>query len=180
MDYAAYQDLLVQLDSENYQKAGLVIDVRFNGGGHTATFILDLLARQSMLHSSFRGQPAVSSWHISGNRVLQRPTVLITNESSGSNTEMLSEAYRRLGLGLVVGHPTAGAVISTTQPSLIDGGNMALPHLRVATLAGEDLEGTGRPVDIDVALPLSDPARGQDTQIAAAVQALVAQLGPAT
>ena len=57
----------------------------------------------------------------------------MTNEHSGSNTEMLSESYRRLGLGPVVGKPTAGAVIWTWGTRLVDGSLLRLPRMRITT-----------------------------------------------
>ncbi len=173
MSFAAYQRFLVDVDTEAYGKRGLVIDVRFNGGGHTATFFLDLLGRRNTTYSTLRGHTAVDSAHVSGNRVLNRPTVLVTNEKSYSNAEIFSEAYRRLGIGKIVGRPTGGAVIWTSPKYLIDGAHVRLPRLRVTTLEGEDLEGTGRPVDYDVVLPLGDPVRGRDPQLAEAVRVLL-------
>src|SRR5262249_17161193 len=58
MSYRAYQQFLADLDTETHGKEGVVVDVRFNGGGHTATFILDVLARQSLLLSAFRDRPS--------------------------------------------------------------------------------------------------------------------------
>ncbi|MBC8075648.1 MAG: peptidase S41, partial [Chloroflexales bacterium] len=176
MSYNAYQQFLADLDAETHSKAGVVVDVRNNGGGHTATFILDVLLRPSVLRSSFRGRRSVDDAHMAGNRVLGRPTVLVTNEHSGSNTEMLSESYRRLGLGPVVGKPTAGAVIWTWSTRLLDGSLLRLPRMRITTPEGEDLEGHGRPVDVDADKPLGEWARGIDRQLDAAVAALLARI----
>lgn len=179
MSYNAYQQFLADLDAETHSKEGVVIDVRFNGGGYIATFLLDVLARRSVLVSAYRGRVSVDAGHFHGNRVLSKPTVLVINEKSLSNTEAFVEGYRRLGLGTVVGRPTGGAVIGTIDWRLLDGANLRLPRVRVATLEGEDLEGTGRLPDIDVPLPLGASARGQDPQLDAAVRALLAQLdGP--
>jgi Tol biopolymer transport system component/C-terminal processing protease CtpA/Prc len=176
MSYAAYQQFLADLDAETYGKEGVVIDVRNNGGGHTATFILDVLLRPSILRSSFRGRRSIDDAHLAGNRVLGRPTALVTNEHSGSNTEMLSESYRRLGLGPVVGKPTAGAVIWTWSTRLLDGSLLRLPRMRITTPEGEDLEGRGRPVDVEADKPLGEWARGIDRQLDAAVAALLARI----
>jgi C-terminal processing protease CtpA/Prc len=176
MSYDAYQQFLSDLDAETHSKEGVVVDTRFNGGGHTATFILDVLARRSVLLSVFRDRPPADAGHFAGNRVLNKPTVLVINESSYSNTEMFAEGYRRLGLGKVVGRPTGGAVIWTFSRRLIDGTRFSLPRIKVATPEGEDLEGTGRAVDVDVALPVGEPARGKDSQLDVAVATLLAQL----
>jgi Tol biopolymer transport system component/C-terminal processing protease CtpA/Prc len=176
MSYAAYQQFLSDLDAEIHSKEGVVVDVRFNGGGHTATFILDVLARRSVLLSVFRDRPPADAGHLAGNRVLNKPTVLVINERCFSNTEMFAEGYRRLGLGKVVGRPTGGAVIWTTSTRLLDGTWFSLPRIKVATPEGEDLEGTGRAVDVDVALPVGEPARGKDSQLDAAVATLLEQI----
>lgn len=178
MSYAAYQQFLSDLDAEAYGKDGVIVDVRYNGGGHTATFILDVLTRRSSLLSGFRERAATDAGHLAGNRVLNKPTVLVTNERSASNTEMLSESYRRLGLGKVVGRPTAGAVIWTYSARLLDGAYLRLPRFSVVTPEGEDLEGRGRPVDIEVERPLGEWAVGRDRQLDAAVAALLG--GPAS
>lgn len=176
MSYPAYQRFLSDLDSEAHSKAGVVVDIRFNGGGHISTFILDVLARRSVLLKSFRSHAPVDAAHYSGNRVLNKPTVLVINESSGSNAEMFAEGYRRLRLGSIVGRPTAGAVIGTTSATLLDGTTLRVPSYRVFTLEGEDLEGKGRAVDIDVPLPLGATARGRDTQLDVAVATLLQQI----
>ncbi|RRR69061.1 MAG: hypothetical protein EI684_16630 [Candidatus Viridilinea halotolerans] len=173
MSYAAYQQFLADLDAEAHGKDGVIVDVRYNGGGHTATFVLDVLTRRSALLSGFRERATLDVGHLAGNRVLNKPTVLITNERSASNTEMLSESYRHLGLGRVVGRPTAGAVIWTYSIRLLDGASLRLPHLSIVTSEGEDLEGHGRPVDIEVARPLGEWNRGQDRQLDAAVRVLL-------
>ncbi len=179
MSYRAYQQFLSDLDTETHGKQGVVLDVRFNGGGHTATFILDVLARQSVLLSAFRDHPSTDAGHLAGNRVLNKPTVLVINERCFSNTEMFTEGYRRLRLGKVVGRPTGGAVIWTFSMRLLDGMHLSVPRFKVATPEGEDLEGTGRAVDLDVPLPIGATARGSDPQIDAAVTALLAQIDQA-
>jgi C-terminal processing protease CtpA/Prc len=176
MDDESYQQFLADLDSEAYSKAGVVVDVRFNPGGYTAFFILDVLARRSVLLKTFRDRPPVDAAYFHGSRLLNRPTILVINEESHSNAEIMAESYRRLGLGKVVGRPSAGAVIGTNNHQLIDGTMFRLPRIKSATPEGEDLEGTGRTVDIDVSLPLGEWARGIDRQLDAAVAALLAQI----
>ncbi|NWF81461.1 MAG: PD40 domain-containing protein [Chloroflexi bacterium] len=173
MSYAAYQQFLADLDAETYSKDGVIIDVRYNSGGHTATFVLDVLMRRSTVLSGFRERSGADASHLAGNRVLNKPTVLVTNERSASNTEMLSESYRRLGLGKVVGRPTAGAVIWTYRMRLLDGALLRLPRFYVVTPEGEELEGQGRPVDINVERPIGEWALARDRQLDAAVAALL-------
>lgn len=173
MSYPAYQQFIADLDAEAHGKDGVIVDVRYNGGGHTATFILDVIARRSSLISGFRERSATDAGHLAGNRVLNKPTVLVTNERSYSNTEMFVESYRRFGLGKVVGRPTGGEVIWTNGMRQLDGTWLRLPRFYVMTLEGEDLEGKGRPVDIDVERPLGEWALSRDRQLDAAVAVLI-------
>jgi tricorn protease len=176
MSHPAYMRFIADLDAESHSRDGIVVDVRFNGGGHIAPFILDVLTRKAYTLSSLRGHYTSPDTNLAGNRILEKPVILITNEHSGSNTEMFSEGFRRLGLGKIVGKPTAGAVIWTWGWSLLNGTSFRLPRMRVGTLDGENLEGAARPVDIDVERPLGDAARGVDQQLDVAVRELLAQI----
>lgn len=179
MSYAAYQRLLIDLDAEIHSREGIVIDIRFNGGGYIFSFILDVLSRRTQMRHGFRDYPATDSAHFHGNRVLNKPTVLVINQKTASNAEIFAEGYRQLGLGPIVGRPSAGAVISTTERSLLDGSWLRVPQYRVTTIDGEDLEGTGRPVDVDVEMPVGAGAHRRDPQLDAAAQALLARIDQA-
>ena len=176
MSYEAYLQFIADLDTETHDREGVVIDVRFNPGGHIAPFILDVLHRRAYTQSNYRGLISTTDTNLAGNRILEQPVILITNEHSGSNAEMFSEGFRKLGLGKVVGMPTAGAVIWTWGWGLLDGTIFRLPRLRVSTLEGENTEGTARPVDVQVDRPLGEAAQGIDSQLDVAVEQLLAQI----
>jgi C-terminal processing protease CtpA/Prc len=109
---------------------------------------------------------------MSGNRALNRPTVLVTNEASASDTEIFTESYRRLGLGQVVGKPTSGRVIGTINVWLLNGSYVRLPMYGYTTPEGDDLEGTGRQVDMRIERPPGMQAPVGDPQLDAAVAVL--------
>jgi C-terminal processing protease CtpA/Prc len=176
MSYDAYIQFTADLDAETHNKAGVIIDVRFNRGGHIAPFILDVLHRKAYTRSSYRARIATPDTHLAGSRILEKPVILIVNEHSASNAEMFSEGFRRLGLGKVVGVPTAGAVIWTTNWRLLDGTWFRLPRFKVTTLEGDNVEGVGRPVDVEVDRPLGEADRGVDSQLDVAIEQLLAQI----
>lgn len=176
MSYEAYMKLLVDLDTEAHSREGIVVDVRFNGGGHIASFILDVLRKRSFAQSIYRRGVSTSSTNLGGNRILEKPLIMVQNEHSGSNTEMFSEGFRRFGLGKVVGMPSAGAVIWTTNRNLLDGTWFRVPFVQVATLDGENLEGASRSVDIVVHRPLGEAVQGKDSQLDAAIDHLLKQI----
>jgi len=180
MSYEAYMQFLVDLDTETHSKEGVVVDVRFNGGGHTASFFLDVLRKQSYVNAAYRGLIATSSTNLAGNRILDKPSIIVQNEHSGSNTEMFSEGFRRFGLGKVVGMPTSGAVIWTTNINLLDGTWFRVPFIQISTADGENLEGKSRQVDIQIDRPLGESAQNVDTQLDTAIEHLLISIDQQT
>ena len=176
MSYSAYIKFTADLDTETHNKEGVVIDVRFNGGGHIAPFILDVLNRKAYTQSSYRQLVTTSDSNLAGNRIIQKPLILITNEHSGSNTEMFSQGFKTLGLGKVVGMPTSGAVIWTWNWHLLNNVTFRLPRMKVSTETGENLEGNARPVDIEVDRILGELNLGIDRQLNTAVAELLDQI----
>ena len=108
-----------------------------------------------------------------GQRALGLPTVLVVNESSLSDAEDVTEGYRALGLGKVVGFATAGRIIFTGGRELIDGSVVRVPGARIQTTSGEDMEGRPRPVDITVERSLGESETGRDAQLEVAVAVLL-------
>ncbi|MCF8506125.1 MAG: peptidase S41 [Caulobacter sp.] len=173
MGDASLQQLYIDLDAENQGRQGVVIDLRNNNGGYVNGHALDVFTRRNYLMMTARDRFPVPSRQNLGQRALGLPTVLVINESSLSDAEDFTEGYRSLGLGKVVGKPTAGWIIYTGSRSLIDGSSVRLPFIRVEDLRGQNMEGTPRPVDIDVARPLGETWTGKDAQLDAAVKVLL-------
>ncbi|HKU79080.1 MAG TPA: S41 family peptidase [Rhodanobacteraceae bacterium] len=178
MSEASLRRLYRDLDAQNMTREGVVIDVRNNFGGFVNAYALDVLARKPYLNMTFRGfedaQPARS---ILGQRALERPTVLVTNRVTLSDGEDFSEGYRELGLGKVVGEPTAGWIIYTSNEKLIDGSSMRLPFITITTENGQPMEMHPRPVDVPVARPLGEAYHDKDSDLDAAVGTLLQQFG---
>ena len=124
-----------------------------------------------------RGFPRVPARTQLGQRALERPTVLVTNQHSLSDAEDFTEGYRALGLGKVVGEPTAGWIIYTSNTTLLDGTTLRLPFQRIRDAAGNDMELHPRPVDVEVVRPVGESYSGRDSQLDAAVRVLLQSLG---
>ena len=52
---------------------------------------------------TLRGTPTAPARSVLGQRSLEKPTILVTNQHSLSGAEDFTEGYRALGLGKVVG-----------------------------------------------------------------------------
>ena len=176
MGYESLLRLMTDLDADNLSREGVVFDVRNNNGGFVNAYALDVLSRRHYLNMTDRGWPTGPARRLLGQRALERPTVLLTNQHSLSDAEDFAEGYRALGLGRIVGEPTAGWIIYTSNVPLIDGTILRLPTTTITTAKGEPMELHPRPVDVDVRRPLGEDGAGKDTQLERAVAELLAGL----
>src|SRR5256885_1814499 len=128
MSAGSLTQLNIDLDAENQQRDGVIIDVRNNNGGFVNVYAIDVLARKSYFNMQPRGFSMVASRTSLGQRALELPTILVTNRHTLSDGEDFTEGYRSLHLGKVVGEPTAGWIIYTSGVQLIDGSALRLPR----------------------------------------------------
>lgn len=168
--------LYLDLDTENHSREGVVVDVRNNNGGFVNAYALDVLSRQGYMSMAVRGFPAAPARTQLGQRALEAPTILVTNQHSLSDAEDFTEGYKTLGLGKVVGEPTGGWIIYTSAVQLIDGSILRLPFIRITDHEGKNMELAPRTVDIPVSRALGESAQGKDSQLDVAVKTLLNQL----
>ena len=177
MSAGALDQLVFDLDQLNHAKEGVVIDVRNNNGGFVNVYAIDVLSRRNYFTMENRGGVEAPSRVQLGQRALLAPTVLVTNQHTLSDGEDFTEGYRSLGLGTVVGEPTAGWIIYTGTAGLVDGSSVRMPRVKIRDLSGEVMELAPRPVDIEVERPAGESYGGRDAQLERAVAELLARLG---
>ena len=148
-------------------KRGLVIDVRYNGGGFVADMIIDRIERR--VWSMTQPREGVSGRN--PERTFSGPIVVLINADSGSNAEFFAEAMKRKGLATVMGTRTWGGSIGIEpHQDLVDGGLTTPPGFGLYGLDGTWLiEGWGVEPDIVVWNAPADILRGVDTQLDAAI-----------
>ncbi|MCG3159868.1 MAG: Tricorn protease [Acidobacteria bacterium] len=168
--------LYVDLDADNHSREGVVVDIRNNNGGFVNAYAIDVFARRGYMTMTERGYPSAPARTALGQRALERPTILVTNQHSLSDAEDFTEGYRALKLGKVVGEPTAGWIIYTWGTTLIDGSNFRLPRQKIQDSAGMVMELNPRQVDVRVVRPIGESYAGKDSQLDAAVNELLKQL----
>ena len=154
---------------EEMDKEGLVIDIRYNGGGTIHDEILDILRRTAYAYSIERGgQKSYSSlfkW--------DKPIALMINEFCYSDAEIFPAGFKELGFGTVVGVPTFGAVIGTVDIELHDGTYFRVPGTGWYLLNGVNLENTPVEPDIYVENPPEEDNASADRQLNAAIDVLL-------
>ncbi len=178
MSEDALHQLNVDLDVENQGRDGVVVDVRNNNGGFVNVYAIDVFARRNYLTMTPRGRVPAGARSYLGQRALGLPTILVTNQHTLSDAEDFTEGYRTLNLGKVVGEPTAGWIIFTSNVPLVDGTVFRLPNSKVFASDGSPMELHPRPVDIAVKRPIGEGLAAKDSQLDAAVAELLKQLGP--
>lgn len=176
MGQGSLNQLYIDLDADNHSKDGVVIDVRNNNGGFVNPYAIDVFARRGYLTMQGRGESEMPARLQLGQRSLEKPTVLVTNQHSLSDAEDFTEGYRTLKLGSVVGEPTAGWIVFTWNLGLIDGTTLRMPRQRIRGADGKDMEMNPRPVDVTVVRPIGEAYSGKDSQLDAAVKQLLSQL----
>jgi tricorn protease len=189
MNWQSFEEFERELTASGLGKKGLVIDVRFNGGGWTTDYLMAVLSVKQHAYTVPRGAADnlekeqtkfVDHYPFSERLPLAawtKPSIALCNHTSYSNAEIFSHAYKSLGIGTLVGEPTFGAVISTGATRLIDGSSVRMPFRGWYVKSTQSNMELGPAVpDILVKNNPDDKLRGEDTQLKTAVEALLKQL----
>jgi tricorn protease len=164
-----HRDLLLATDRE-----GIVVDVRYNRGGHLSQLVIERLARR------------VIGWDLGRYRTTESypsqaprgPVVFVANQWSGSDGDIVCAAARAMAIGPIIGTRTWGGVVGIDgRFSLVDGTMVTQP--RYATwMEGFDfgLENHGVDPDIEVPFRPQDYAAGSDPQLDRAVDEVLSRL----
>ncbi len=174
MDKPSLDQFLREIRTQGEGRKGLIIDVRFNGGGSTAVDVLNTLIRSPWLIRTTRGEFGLKlSENIYRGDALELPTALMCNTFSFSNAEVITEGFRKLKLGPIIGERTPGYVIGTGAASMWDGGMIRMPVIGAYAVNGENLENGGRRPDHTVWFDPNAWMEGRDLQIERAVVELL-------
>jgi tricorn protease len=157
-----------------FDKHGLIVDVRYNGGGNVSQLLLPKLATRRIGYDQPRhGRPVP---YPSAARL--GPLVCLTNEHAGSDGDIFSHCFKLLGLGPLIGKRTWGGVVGIwPRHALVDG--------TVTTQAefafwfedvGFRVENYGTDPDIEVDVRPQDWVAGRDPQLETAIGVLRQQI----
>ena len=189
MNWRSFERFERELTAAGLGKEGIVIDVRFNGGGWTTDYLMAVLNvkqhaytvprgaakdlekehKKFKNHYPFSERLPLAAW--------TKPSIALCNQSSYSNAEIFAHAYKALNIGTLVGVPTFGAVISTGSASLIDGSRVRMPY------RGWYVKESQSNMELEPAVPdvlvfnnPDDKSKKVDTQLKKAVDVLLTEL----
>lgn len=164
-----YSDLM----GKYAQCEGVVVDIRWNGGGRLHEDIEVLLSGEKYLTQEIRGQDVCDM----PSRRWNKPSIMLMAEPCYSNAHGTPWVYKHKGIGKLVGMPVPGTMTSVNwvtmqDPTLIYG----IPVIGYRTAEGTYLENTQLEPDIKVANSPETIVTGEDSQLRAAVEALLKQI----
>ena len=158
----------------SFNRAGIVIDVRHNRGGNIDSFLLSKLMRRAWMF--WQGRSGEPTWNMQF--APRGHLVVLVDENTASDGEAFADGFRRLGLGKVIGTRTWGGEVWLSDVNrLTDGGVARAPQTGVYGPEGKWLiEGHGLDPDIVVDNLPHATFRGQDAQLDAAIEHLLAEI----
>ena len=173
MSDGSFRDVYSKLLGKYYNKEGIVIDTRWNGGGRLHEDIEVLFSGDKYLTQEIHGKPSGEM----PSRRWNKPSIMIIGEANYSNAHGTPWVYKHKNMGKLVGMPVPGTMSSVNwidlqNPDMLFG----VPVVAFRTADGTVLENTQLEPDIKVANEPADVVRGIDAQLKAAVEELLKEL----
>ncbi|GIG66415.1 S41 family peptidase [Phytomonospora endophytica] len=157
-----------------FDRNGLIVDVRYNGGGHVSGLLIEKLARRRLGYDHSRWNMPMSYPAESP----RGPLVAIANELAGSDGDIFSQAFKQLQLGPLVGKRTWGGVVGyTDRAGLVDNTFLSQPEFAFHFDAtGWGVENYGVDPDVEVEMAPQDHAAGRDPQLETAIELALVEI----
>ena len=152
-----------------FNRNGLILDVRHNGGGNIDSWVLEKLMRKAW----FYWQPRVGKPYWNMQYAFRGHLVVLCDESTGSDGEAVTEGIRALKLGTIIGTRTWGGEIWLSSGNrLVDNGIATAAEHGVYADGKWLIEGHGVDPDITVDNEPYATYQGKDAQLEAAIKFL--------
>lgn len=158
----------------DYDRDGLIIDIRHNRGGYVSQLLLEKLCRQRL---GFRGTRWFGALPYPPESPAG-PMVALINEHAASDGDIFAHAFRLRKMGPLIGRRTWGGVIGFSPGrSLVDGGMTSQPEFSTWFKdVGWKVENRGVDPDIDVDILPHDHRRGVDAQLDRGVEEILKRI----
>ena len=152
-----------------FDRQGLIVDVRHNGGGNIDSWLLSKLMRQAW----FYWQPRVGNPTWNMQYAFRGHIVVLCDSDTGSDGEAFTEGFRKLKLGKVIGTRTWGGEIWLSFDNRqADNGIATAAELGVYSDGKWLIEGHGVDPDTVVDNLPHETYEGKDPQLEAALKEL--------
>ncbi|ASV31851.1 S41 family peptidase [Maribacter cobaltidurans] len=172
MSDGPYRSIYEEMMGKFFDKKGVIVDTRFNGGG-------DLVADLAMF---FTGVPFLS--YETEDRVVggeptsrwTKPTLAMYNESMYSDGSCFASGYTELKIGTTVGMPVPGTCSFAGWERLPNGGVWGVVPVSAKNRAGEWMENNETDPDILIKNQPEVISKGRDEQLEKSIEVLMGQV----
>lgn len=158
---------LAEVDRE-----GLIVDIRYNGGGHVSPLLLQKLLRRRIGYD-------ISRWgkhpYPYPPESVLGPVVALTNEFAGSDGDIFAHGFKLMGIGPLIGKRTWGGVVGIwPRHALVDGTITTQPEFSFwFSNVGWGVENYGTDPDIEVDNKPQDYTAGRDAQLGRSIEEIM-------
>ncbi|MFF1302245.1 S41 family peptidase [Streptomyces sp. NPDC058307] len=148
-------------------RPALIVDVRGNAGGHISELVVEKLSRTILGWDLTRNAQPVSY----ASNAPRGPVVALADEATSSDGDMITAAFKLLGLGPVVGQRTWGGVVGMTGRHQLGDGTVITVPMNAAWFDayGWSIENRGVTPDLEIQRTPLDWAEGRHAQLDDAV-----------
>ncbi|WP_225803020.1 S41 family peptidase [Streptomyces sp. NK15101] len=155
-------------------RPALIVDVRGNAGGNISELVIEKLTRRILGWDLTRNAQPVSY----ASNAPRGPVVALADEATSSDGDMITAAFKLLGLGPVVGQRTWGGVVGMTGRHRLGDGTQITVPMNAAWFPeyGWSLENHGVEPDLAILRTPLDWAEGRHAQLDDAVHVALALL----
>ena len=169
----SYRDIYSDILGKYKDKDGIVIDIRWNGGGRLHEDIEVLFSGKEYFKQVIRGEEAGTM----PSRRWNKPSIMVQAEACYSNAHGTPWVYKHTGLGKLVGAPVPGTMTSVNwvrmqDPTMVFG----IPVTGYLLPDGSYLENSQLEPDIFVLNTPEQVMNGEDNQLHTAVVTLLEEI----
>jgi tricorn protease len=158
-------------------REALIVDLRYNRGGHVSQLLLEKFARKRIAYGTarwMRPSPYPDEAPLG-------PVVALTNEHAGSDGDIFSHNFKQMKIGPLVGTRTWGGVVGIwPRHELVDGSTTTQPEFSFwFSDVGFSVENYGTDPQIEVDNAPQDAAAGRDRQLEKALSVALDEIAKA-
>ena len=169
----SYRDVYADVLGKYNLRDGIVIDIRYNGGGRLHEDVEILFSGEKYLEQVIQGTIVCDM----PSRRYNKHSIMVVCEACYSNAHGTPWVYQHQGLGSIVGMPVPGTMTSVNwetmqDPALVFG----IPVVGYRTKEGTYLENSQLEPDYLVRNKAEEVVNGRDEQIEVAVRELLKQI----
>lgn len=172
MSTSSFRTAFSEILGRSYEKEGIIVDTRFNGGGWLHDDLAVLLAGKKYMtfypRKKVIGIEPLNRW--------TKKSIVIVSESNYSDAHMFPVTYRAMKIGKIVGMPVPGTGTAVWWESLIDRSiYFGIPQVGMLDNNGNYLENHQLVPDYLVPNEYEKASKGIDQQLIKAVEVLLNQ-----